>query len=99
MVSTKINYKIAGMLIVLCMLVVGMFEICSKAVVRGTYVDLYGSLTRNAEENIDYAQVIAYNKSSIRRYITASVKDGNWNTIRSTSANVGYNASAVLNGV
>lgn len=98
-VGFRNNVKLFGVMIILCVIVVGMFELCSRASVSGTYVDLYGRVTHDANQNADYAQVVVYNKSSLKRYITASVKDGNWNTIQSTAANVGYNTSVVLNGV
>lgn len=95
--ENKKNLRLCSMLVVLCFAAVGTCMMYAKAYVSGTYTDLYGSVTYSVSDNAYYAQIVAYNKSSVRRYITASVKDGNWNTIESAARVVGYNTSVVIN--
>ncbi|MBE5944502.1 MAG: hypothetical protein E7258_06240 [Lachnospiraceae bacterium] len=86
----KTSQKLIGMFLVVCLAVVGLFSICANAAAtKGKYAELDGHCIYYADINQQLASASAKNISTVSKYITVSLKDGNYNTLCSQSGAVG----------
>lgn len=87
MLGSKSNGKIIGILVMVCILVMGVFSIGSFAA-EGTYATLTGSYYRNTDGNY-YASSRVTSKSSIDRYYNTSVRNSSDTVLVSAGGKLG----------